>query len=129
MTFLEIMAFIETSQDMDAVKKVFNMCSATINRLYGELGLQENMQTIKQYNSSIDYFTKRGEGRGWRSAEAVLGKDYAGRAAAQGVLLVDHLPTKKLKLKCGCLISKDTKTTTKSCGDAKHPVGRVVNIK
>ena len=127
MNYAEIIRFLEVSQDMDEVKEVFNMCSATINRLYGEQGLQESMQTIKQYNASIDYFTKRGEGRGWRSAEEVLDKDYAGRAAAQG-LTVDP-PAKRLKLKCGCLIASDTKSTVKSCGDAKHPVGRVVNIK
>jgi hypothetical protein len=119
---------IETSQDSHAIKELFNSCSLTISRIDTEKGLQENLHSIKAYNQAKEWYENKYKMRGWKTAEEVLGKDYAARAAAQG-LTVSAPPAKKLKLKCGCLIASDTKSTVKSCGDSKHPVGRIVNIK
>lgn len=119
---------VETCEDVSGIKDLFNSCSLTIQRIDTEKGLQENLHPIKAYNHSKEWYETKYKMRGWKTAEEVLGpKLYAERAAAQG--LVAAAPAKKLKLKCGCLILSDTKATVKSCGDAKHPVGRVVNIK
>lgn len=107
-----LIAEIIKATSYEDVVQVHNACTTAMIRLDAERRLREGKLSAKKYDEGIDH--PHLKANGYKPSKEIL---------------IDHLPTKKLKLKCGCLISKDTKATVKSCGDAKHPVGRVVNIK
>lgn len=106
-----LIAEIIKATSYEDVVQVHNACTTAMIRLDAERRLREGKLSAKKYDEGIDH--PHLKANGYKPSKEVL-------AAA---------PAKKLKLKCGCLVLNDTKATVKSCGDAKHPVGRVVNIK